>query len=264
MTEEGYIPQVQAELNAWEDRRPGLLSKVSDTLLAPLEGVIEALVPDEIQEAVFLKLDQAMQHLHRVGNRLIDPEKIQHQVAAKTESHGVPLLSADIIARSYWGKGVAWASAEGGLTGAAGWAGLLMDVPALYTIALRTVQQIATCYGYDAASEPEQQYALFLVRTGSSRDGANKLGCIVELKKLEQVLLSRCVQRLGVALTGEAAIRNVAGKVSAELVRRKAMQCLPFIGAAVGASLNAYFIHDVAETAYMSYRRRKVTERLQA
>ncbi|MNY74621.1 EcsC protein family protein [compost metagenome] len=53
---------------------------------------------------------------------------------------------------------------------------------------------------------------------------------------------------------------EIAEAVGTGLLKRKALQMLPIVGGLVGASFNAYFLHEVAEAAYMGYRRRHLAD----
>ncbi|MNS01620.1 EcsC protein family protein [compost metagenome] len=255
-----YLLQVQEQVREWESRGPTFLNRIEGLLLTPLQQAAEAFIPDELHDEVAHRLEHAMKGLHQVGHRLVEPDKIRQQLGVKTEILGSPFQASDGLARSYWAWGLTWAGIEGGLTGAAGWGGFLLDVPALYTIALRTTQQIAVCYGYDLASEKEQRYSMSLLKAGSAANMTSRFESMLELKKLEHALIAEGIRRLGVTSVASTVTREVAGAVSMQLLRRKALQFLPFVGSLIGASFNAYFIHEVAETAYMSYRRRKLAE----
>lgn len=255
-----YLLQVGQELQTWETRGPTLLARVSERFLGPIQHATKTLVPAEIHAEVALRLEQSMQGLHQVGRWLIDPQKIRQQVDLRSQRLGSAFQASDELARNYWGWGLALAGAEGGLTGAAGWPGLLIDVPALYTIALRTTQQIAACYGYDLDSEDEQAYSMHLVKAGSSADTESKLAGVFELKKLEHALILEGRRYLKTASVSVGVTREIAEAVGTELLKRKALQMLPIVGGIVGASFNAYFLHEVAETAYMGYRRRRLAD----
>ena len=63
-------------------------------------------------------------------------------------------------AQHYWNWNLSYAAVEGGATGAAGIFGLAADIPALFTIVIRLIQQISVCYGYDPTKPEERDYIL--------------------------------------------------------------------------------------------------------
>lgn len=262
--QEDYYRQVQTEVVRWEEKGPNYLNTISVSLLAPARKAAEALIPPSIQEEVSWGLDQVMLKLQTVSHRLIDPMKLQSEVKCLTEDLGLELMASDQMARRCWGWNLAYAGAGGALTGIGGWAGLMLDIPALYVIALRTVQEIASVYGYDVSSESEQGYIHHLMTVGSCGDIETKIALITEIKKMELALLKDATVRWGADILNRhlarRATHEAAQTIGVQMARRKSLQVLPLVGAAFGAVANAYLIHDLAESAYMSYRRRRLAE----
>jgi len=147
--------------------------------------------------------------------------------------------------------------------------GLVADIPALLTIALRCVQQIGRSYGYNTSEGAERDYVLHVLRTGSTVDSKLKMSFLLIMKELEQVLvkvgwkkategfLGKELARL--SLTG--GMQQMAKVMGVQLTQRKALQIVPVVGAAVGGAFNATFLNDVARAAFMSYRRRFMMEK---
>lgn len=259
-----YYQQVHAEIVRWEERGPTFLNSVSANLLAPARKAAEALIPIAVQEEVSGGLEQVMLKLQAVSHRLIDPMKLQSEVTYLANDLGLELMASDQMARRCWGWNLAYAGAGGALTGIGGWAGLVLDIPALYTIALRAVQEIATCYGYDVTTESERDYIHHLMTVGSCGDVETKIALITELKKMELALLKDAALRWGADILRQhiagMATREAAQTIGVQMARRKSLQVLPLVGAVFGAATNAYLIHDLSESAFMSYRRRRLAE----
>jgi len=98
------------------------------------------------------------------------------------------LQAADEQAQECWNWNIAYAATEGGATGGLGLFGLAADVPALFTILLRLIQEIATCYSYKLART---------AKVNMSADPACRLCAsakvkmefVIALKELEQILI---------------------------------------------------------------------------
>lgn len=262
--QDDYYTQVQAEIARWEAKGPNLLSAIGASLLDPARKAAEALIPTSVQEEVSGVLEQVMRKLQAVSHGLIDPVRLQGEVQLLTGDLGLEFMASDRVARRCWSWNLAYAGAGGALTGIGGWAGLVLDIPALYTIALRTLQEIATCYGYDVTSESEQAYLHHLMTVGSCGDVETKVALVSELKKMELALLKEAAVRWGAGMLDQQiarmATREASQAIGAQMARRKSLQVLPLVGALFGAATNAYLIHDLAESAYMSYRRRRLAE----
>ena len=56
--------------------------------------------------------------------------------------------------------------------------------------------------------------------------------------------------------SGIIAIKNLAKQLGINITKRKAMQAIPFIGAAVGASVNGWYVKDVGWAARRAFQER--------
>ncbi len=55
---------------------------------------------------------------------------------------------------------------------------------------------------------------------------------------------------------GIIAIKNLAKQLGINITKRKAMQAVPLIGAAVGASVNGWYVKDVGWAARRAFQER--------
>ncbi len=179
------------------------------------------------------------------------------------------LQAADEQAQECWNWNIGYAATEGGATGGLGFSGLAADVPALFTILLRLIQEIATCYGYKLTRDGEGEYVLQILRAGSAANAKVKIEFVIALKELEQILIQISWKKMSAELAAKhisklsllAAMRQFAKSLGIQITKRKALQLVPIVGAIVGASLNATLANDIGRAAYMSYRRRWMDER---
>lgn len=56
-------------------------------------------------------------------------------------------------------------------------------------------------------------------------------------------------------------LQNLSRQLTLSLLSRKAAQVVVFVGAAVGATVNAALLSDIGDTAYYAYRRRFLLDR---
>jgi uncharacterized protein (DUF697 family) len=271
-----YLELAKNEAKDWEREKPGFLNQVADFVLWPAEKAAEALIPDGIQDAVATAIQSCLSALAMQTARTFDADGIRSTVAKgkrtskrKSEKGANELLAADDRAKQSWNWHIGFAVAEGAATGAAGFVGLAADVPALFTILLREIQEIGTCYGYDVTEKNEKEYSLHILRTGFASNAKLKMEFIISLKEFEQILINVTWKKMSAALAAKqiskqsllAALRQYAKTLGYELTKRKALQLVPIIGAIVGASLNGTLANDIGKAAYMSYRRRWIAER---
>ena len=265
---EAHLRRAKKEIQKWESSGPGFLSRGAGFLLAPANRAAEALIPKGAQEAIGKAIHGFLSGIRSGAEVTINLEEVRGRVSRLSKGTDDSLLGADKAAKHYWNWHLVYGTAEGGVTGAAGFLALAVDIPALFTISLRLIQEIATCYGYDVTEEEEQEYVLHLLRTASTSDIKIKAEVLVTLKQLEQILLKVTWKKMNEALARKeigklsllAGIRQFAKSLGIQLTKRKALQLVPLLGALVGAVFNATFVNDVGRAAYMSYRRRKILE----
>ena len=270
-----YIEQAKFEITAWETQKPGFLNQTADFLLAPAEKIAAKLVPNGALDAVVKAIEASLAGLASRTTRTFDIEAVQEAVSVGARNLGgkKPTLAqrleaADEKARGSWNDHVGYAAAEGGVTGALGFAGLAADIPALFSILLRQIQQIGACYGYDAGAQREREYVLQVLRAGFATNLEAKMDFIASLKEFEQIMIKVAWKEMAEDLAANqlakfsllAAVRRSAKRLGIQLTERKALQMIPFVGFLVGASLNGTLANDVGKGAYMSYRRRWIAE----
>ncbi len=270
MPDDEYIDHARHEIAKWESEGPGYLAKVGNMVLWPVERAFDVLAPKAMQDAVARAIEIFLNGLSVAARRLINAEEVRSRARANQDGDDLNLRGLDTAAKHYWNRHIAYATAEGGAAGAVGIAGLAADIPALFTIAIRLIQEIATCYGYDPYDDNEHEYILHVLRTGSTGDVKAKVEFLVGLKQVEQILLKVAWKQMNHALARKqlsqqaalAALRQFAKTLGIQITKRKALQAIPAVGAVIGASFNATFVNDIGRAAYMSYRRRWILEHI--
>ena len=270
MSDNEYLDRARRGISEWESAGPGYLAQVGDFILSPVEKALDTVAPEGVQEAVAKAIEMFLNGISIASRKLTDAEEIRSCAERAQNGNKLNLRALDEVAKHYWNWHIGYAVAEGGATGATGIAGLVADIPALFTIAIRLIQQVATCYGYDVYRDNEHEYVLHVLRAGSTGDIKAKVEFLIGLKQIEQVLLKVAWKQMNEALARKeisqvaalAALRQFAKSLGVQMTKRKALQTIPVVGALVGASFNATFINDVGRAAYMSYRRRWIQEHI--
>lgn len=276
LTVMNYIELAMREIEEWENEKPGFLNQAADFLLWPAEKAAEALIPNAVQEGVGKAIQACLSGLASQTPKTFDAVAIAQSISAhyKEIGGGTPTLdhalqAADERARESWNYHIGYAVVEGGATGAGGFVGLAADIPALFSILLREIQEVGTCYGFDVTTDREQDYLLHILQAGFAANVKTKMGFIVSLKEFEQILINIAWKKMAEDLASKqiskhsllAALRQFAKTLGFQLTKRKALQLVPVVGALVGASLNGTLANDIGKAAYMSYRRRWISEK---
>lgn len=145
---------------------------------------------------------------------------------------------------------------QGGVTGIAGAPGLIADIPTLYYLVFRTVNQIAICFGHPITTDADRRYLLQVVNVGHHLEWRERRCALLELDQLEaESPSSASSQDLQRTLLAKS-LQGLARKLAAKLIARKAAQTIALVGSAVGAVINRQLVNDIGSTAFHAYRRR--------
>lgn len=261
-----YLFKAKQEIERWEHEGPTWLAQVGDFILWPATRAAELLIPNGVQDAVGKAIEASLVGASNLSDATFNPADVCKRVATErakcSESCEMSqqLAAADRAAQYYWNWNLSYAATEGGTCGAIGLIGLAADIPALFTIVIRLIQQVSVCYGYDPTKPEERDYVIHILRTSSASDVKAKLEAIMYLKQLETTLLKVPWKKMTVEFPTIVALRQLAKSLGINLTKRKALQMVPIIGAIVGASFNGTYANDIGRTAFMSYRRRWIAK----
>jgi len=246
----------------WEQQVPGVVSKGVGLLAKPAVWLVQKVVP---QSAIKAALNAA----NGAGKKLADESDILRDgnVATIEALRSRSLETSDRLANEVHNWAIGMATAEGGAAGVTGVAGIAVDVPAILTLALRTIHKIGLCYGYRADTKEEQDFVLSILSAAGSNSQKEKTQALLALKTIEVVVQKqtwkeierRAGQQAGKEL-GIIAIKNLCKQLGINLTKRKALQVIPGVGAAVGAAVNADFLRDVGYAARRVYQKRWLEE----
>ena len=243
-----YSDNAKQEIKKWEQEGPGWIAQVGDWILWPAQKTAELLIPAGVEEAVGKAIEGFLLGLSNASLFTVSETGIRAEVQTRLGTDSEmwhKLKAADEQAQYCWNWNVGYATTEGGLTGTLGIFGLAADIPLLFTIALRLIQEIGICYGYDVNKPEEKDYIMHILRTASAGDIKAKLEFLIMLKQLEEILLKVAWKKMAAELAAKqisrlsllAAAKQFAKSLGVQLTKRKALQMVPVIGALVGGAL---------------------------
>lgn len=269
-----YERRVTEDIQAWLDAKPGLGERVLDLLGLPVALVIRA-VPGALMDTVTRAIEGFLAMLKDASYWTYRDEAIM-KAARKA---GLPvrtvgdlarqdLTHLDRLSRGFVASGKLFGALEGAGCGLGGLALIAADVPLLFAIAFRTIQQIGTCYGFDMADPRLYPVVMKIFHAGTATSATVKAAALADL------------HAASLAFTAGSALGRTSGAAAMELLkrgmehlprhlaehvtRRKIGQAVPVAGAAVSAGFNYWFMGTVALAAVMMFRQlyleRKYTE----
>lgn len=149
------------------------------------------------------------------------------------------------------------ATAQGATTGIGGVYTLAIDIPTVLGISLKTIQEIAICYGYNPREREERLFILKCLQYSSS----NKIGKKTILKELAAMNSSKNEIETN-AISKIQGWREVVAAYRENYGIKKLLQMVPIAGIVIGMQINRSTIKEVAEVGEMLYKKRRIMERL--
>ncbi|HQV22373.1 MAG TPA: EcsC family protein [Agitococcus sp.] len=251
-----YEQQQIKAIQHWQGQSPKLTSVLVGMISTPAVKLVDMVIPDS---AIQIALEAAC----AVGEKLTNPQSVleQAQVAQIGDLFYANLQICDDLANKTHDRAIAMAAAEGGVTGAGGLVGVAVDVPSLMTLALRTIYQIALCYGFELKGEEGRQVVLRVFSLASANTLKEKESALLSLIAIKQMLQQQTwsqIQQIAFNTMGKEALvfalKDLAAQLGINLTKRKALTIVPMVGAAIGAAVNASFIKDVGWAARRTFQ----------
>ena len=250
--------QVQA-IRVWKQQEPSGVSKTVGALFAPIVWLVNKIIPKAALQGALDLSDVAGKWMAQIGTLKSDAG-----VKDFYELRRASLPQCDQLANSVHNWAVGLATAEGGITGFFGLPGLVADVPLVISFALRTIHRVGLCYGFEMKTEPDRRFVLGILAASGANSIEEKIAALATLRSIEVTLTKQTWRKMAEqaakeVLSKEAgllAVRNLAKQLGINLTKRKALQSIPYIGAGVGASVNAWYIRDVGWAARRAFQER--------
>jgi EcsC protein family len=253
-----------AAIEAWRAAAPSLAGQTLVRLLSPAVFLVDKMIPPGAFE-------RAIEGARWTAQRLTDQRDVLARAGVSTliELRTVSALeTCDALSLSVQRWSLAYAAGEGALAGAAGAWGMAVDIPAAITLAYRTIYKTGVCYGYAPAEVEESVVHGILAASGANtmQEKVAALACLSAIRSaLHQqswtMLANKAAEHAFSREGAIIAVRSLARQLGINLTKRKALQAIPVIGAAVGGSVNAWYMRDVTMAARHAFQARWLAER---
>ena len=270
---DAYEENAAKEIQRWAEGETPMLSKALRILSKPLDWAAERSATEGTMKEINERIVSVLDTLSDASTWTYDEEGVLERAREETDLAGAasladlrsaPMSDLDDLARTYFTENAVLSALEGGGTGLGGVALLAADVPMLFTINLRLIQQVAASYGFRFDS-PEARPLVLRIFSAAVADTPEARGeALDELRAAarEEALHAPSHGEVGVgdasaedgAETTENQSRVLVNEIARNVAAREMAQLIPLAGAATGAGLNYWFTTATAETAYMLSR----------
>lgn len=254
-----YEVKQLASIKEWKEEEPGIVSKALGIALEPVNWVVQKVIPHKA-------IQGAIDGANQLGSWLTDSKDILRdgKVCTISELRHKDLQLSDKLADEVHNWAIGIAAAEGAGTGAFGIFGMAVDIPAIITLAMRTIHKIGLCYGYECNNQADKNFVLGILAASGANSMQEKITALTTLRTIEVTIAKQTWKAIGEKaaterLSKEAAItgiRNLAKQLGINLTKRKALAAIPVIGAAVGGTVNGWYIKEVGWAARRAFQER--------
>ncbi len=227
--------------------------------------ILDRLTPKFLQEKISNLLDELGSYIQSGGKYLSNEskvlklyeKKIGKEISRLSDLEEVPVKVMKEVSIELTNQRKKVATAQGAGTGVGGLFTIAIDIPALLTMSIKTLQEIAILHGYDPNDRNERVFILKCLQF-SSADIVGKEAILNELSSYGKK--DSDSKEVISQLQGW---REVTLTYMDQFGWKKLLQMVPIAGIVFGAFANRSMINDLAETATMFYQKRRIQERLE-
>ena len=256
-----YERKVRRQIEAWQHGDAGLVSRIMNWAMQPMDWVVKRVITEDIEAQVdqvvssmLSMLNDASEWTYDVSGVIQEAKGVGVDVESIHELREADLEKLDAIAKLHTTENALLAAIEGGGTGLGGAVLIAADIPLLFTINLRLIQQIGASYGFDMSGEDNRPLVLSIFNVAASSSKEAKNDAMREVSVAGAALARDQEYRGRVSGTFREQNRHLPREIAKNILGRKIAQAIPIAGAAVGAGINYWFTTETAETAYMLMR----------
>jgi len=251
------------EIETWEKRQKGLFfwEKLGRLPFKLLDKV----TPKWIQKKIAELVDELGSYIQTGGKYLVNElatiDKINklssyQNIHSLEKIRNLPIEEMKRITEQFSKSRAAFATVQGATTGVGGLFTLVVDVPVILGLALKTLQEIAIIHGYDPNDKKERIFIVKCLQFALA-DIVGKEAILKELSRMDEKPSGDMIQQL-------KGWQEVFYSFRDQFGWKKFFQAIPVAGIIFGAFANRSMMEDIAEAGSMLYRKRRVKERLKA
>lgn len=252
------------EIEAWEKDQKGLF--FWEKLGRIPFKILDKLTPKFIQKKLGEVVNELGSYIQTGGKYLVSEQAIIKKINKQTSFKNVetiedirelPVSDMIIISDQLAKNRTKIATVQGASTGIGGIFTLVIDIPVILGISLKTLQEIAIIHGFNPNDKKERVFIVKCLQFANS-DIVGKEAILKDLSKMQ--LDKHSSEDMIQQLKGW---QEVFYTFRDQFGWKKLFQAVPIAGIIFGAFANKGMIENIAETGNMLYRKRRIYEKLQ-
>lgn len=255
-----YEKNVQREIEKWHHADGSAVMQALNWAMRPVDWVVERVSPDLVDQAgeaverFLAALNDASEWTYDADDLLAAARRRGLEASRIEDLRGEDLEELDALARSHFSQNAILAAVEGGGTGLGGAVLIVADIPLLFTINFRLIQQIGASYGFAMRGPAFRPLLLSIFNVAAAGGTEAKNTALREISVAAASIANDLAYKGRVTGTFRDQSRQLPREIAKNIVGRKLAQAVPIAGAAVGAGINYWFTSQTAEAAYMLFR----------
>ncbi|AMM94191.1 ABC transporter substrate-binding protein [Peribacillus simplex] len=228
------------------------------------------LLPDNVQQQFFEKLDTWLFHLHAMvqssqiqidaRERILASARLfKEDIETLDDLNHLSIDQLNYIANQHIAKHRLYSFAQGGVSGSGSLLLLGSDIPAMTVINVRIVQLIAMSYGVEVNTPFEMMMALKVFNAGAMPKRLQGMAweeLIREVQNADDDYFYLGIEELTNPTWMEQPLKQLLKAISITVFRKKLVRGIPFISMAIGAGANYQMTRNVSEFAQKFYQYR--------
>ena len=255
-----YEKKVSREIEKWHSGNISLVQQMMDWAMKPVDWAVEQFVPESVlveADGLITKgletLNDASQWTYTEAD-LLNRAKLQGiSVENTADLQNQDMAQLDQLAQSIFNENALLAAIQGGGMSLGGPVLLLADVPLLFTINFRLIQQIGACYGFSMRGDQFTPLVLSIYNVASSGSQSAKKDALREVSVAAAAFAHEMHYKGKKNTSFQDQNRHLPREIAKNLIGAKLGQMIPLAGVAIGAGVNYWFTSQTAETAYMLF-----------
>lgn len=254
--------RVRREIETWQREGAPMAARAFDWAMQPVDWATQQAAGPEGIDRAEEAVSDFLHALNDASEWTYEAEDLLEKARARgltgvedvTDLRHHTIDELDELARSFFNQNTLLAALEGGSTGLGGAVLIAADVPLLFTIGFRLIQQIGGAYGFPMRGPDARPLVLSVFNVAASGTAEAKANALREVSVAASSFAGGQPYRGRVTGTFESQNRHLPREIAKNLIGRKLGQTIPVAGAAVGAGVNYWFTRQTAEAAFMLFR----------
>lgn len=274
-----YEKEVRLEIEQWKNEKEGLMSNALNTVSAPISWAFNKVIPDNLNEPLekavissFGVLNNAARWTYSDAQIVKSANALGMSISHYTELGEYDLKKLDQLARQCFLENRLAAALEGAGCGLGGLTMIAADIPLLFTISFRAVQQIGSSYGFQMDDPDMMLIVMNIFNAGAAGSSTAKAAAIADMHIAAEAFkrggkiwtyhkISNMTSTGVIAKLLKDRAKYLPKEIAKQITKRKLGQAIPIVGAAVGGGFNYWFLHSTTKTAYMIFRDMYLTDK---